>query len=241
MALCYAVRDALRERRFEPAARVSARVYYHRPSRFRVATDAQRRLIPPSMIAGLILFVIATVYRLLPWILGFTTPQPDWFVNVSPVAAMLLCGAALFPQRLAVAIPFLSLLLTDLILNAHYGFPLVNSLLVAKTLAFAAIAAFGWQLRSHARLSTLLPAAIGGSIFFYVVTNTASWLYDPLYAKNVAGWTQALTTGLSGYQPTWTFLRNSCISDVTFTLLFFLCVRPSDALAGQEKAAAAAW
>src|SRR5215204_2429778 len=128
MPTCYAVRDALRERRFDPSVPVSARVYYHPPSRFRVATDAQRRLIHLSMIAGLILFVIATVYRLLPWILDFTTPQPDWFVNVSPVAAMLLCGAALFPQRLAIAIPFVSLLLTDLILNAHYGFPLVNSL-----------------------------------------------------------------------------------------------------------------
>jgi hypothetical protein len=193
------------------------------------------------MIAGLILFVIATVYRLLPWILGFTTVQPDWFVNVSPVAAVILCGAALLPKRLAIAVPFLSLLISDFILNYHYGFPLVNLLLVAKTLAFVAIAAFGWQLRSQARLSTLLPAAIGSSIFFYVVTNTASWLYDPLYAKNLAGWTQALTTGLAGFQPTWTFLRNSCVSDVAFTLLFFLCVRPGEVMARQEKAAAAAW
>ena len=198
------------------------------------------------MIAGVILFVIAALYRLLPIFLGYEGVQPDWFINFSPMAAMILCGAALFPRRIALVVPFAVLLGTDLILNAYYprvgtGPAVFNIEFIAKTLAFVAIAAFGWQMRSHARASVLIPAAIGGSFFFYLVTNTAAWLYDPAYVKNVAGWTQALTTGLPQYQPTWTFLRNSCISDVVFTGLFLLCVRPLPRMTREEKAPAAAW
>jgi hypothetical protein len=193
------------------------------------------------MIAGVILFAIASLYRLLPVFLGYTDVQPDWFINLSPMAAMILCGAALLPRRLAIVVPFAALLGTDLILNAYYGHALFNLEFIAKTLAFAAIAAFGWQMRGHSKPSLLIPAAIGGSLFFYLVTNTASWLYDPAYVKNIAGWTQAMTIGLPQYQPTWMFYRNTFVSDMVFTVLFLLCVRPMPRLAREEKAPAAAW
>jgi hypothetical protein len=205
------------------------------------------------MIAGVILFAIAALFRLLPVFLGFTETQPDWFINVSPMAAMILCGAALLPRRLAIVVPFGVLLGTDLILNAYYpfvvggahqaeGHALLNGEFIAKTLAFVAIAAFGWQMRSNAKPSLLIPAAIGGSLFFYLVTNTASWLYDPAYVKNVAGWTQAMTIGLPQYQPTWMFYRNTFLSDMVFTLLFLVCTRPASArFAPETKAPAAAW
>jgi hypothetical protein len=38
----------------------------------------------------------------------------------------------------------------------------------------------------------------------------------------VAGWVQALTSGLPGFPPTWTFLRNSLLSDAGFSLLLVL-------------------
>ena len=193
------------------------------------------------MIAGIILFVVAALYRLLPVFLGYRETQPDWFINVSPMAAMILCGAAFFPKRIALVVPFAALLGTDLILNSYYNFPLMNPEFIAKTLAFIAIAAFGWQLRSHSRSSLLIPAAIGGSLFFYLVTNTASWMFDPFYVKNISGWTQAMTTGLPQYQPTWMFYRNTFISDIVFTLLFLVCVRPSSHLAQGAKRPAAAW
>src|SRR5687768_4569255 len=108
------------------------------------------------MIAGVILLVIASLFRLLPAFLGYTDVQPDWFINVSPMAAIILCGAALLPRRIALVVPFAALLGTDLILNAYYprfglGHSLLNIEFIAKTLAFVAIAAFGWQMRSHAK------------------------------------------------------------------------------------------
>ena len=193
------------------------------------------------MIAGIVLVLIVSLYRLLPAFLGYTTVQPDWFINVSPMAALILCGAATLPKRWAIAVPFVALLGTDLILNAHYGHPLINAEFLAKTVAFGIIASFGWQLRKNARAAVLFPAVIGGSIFFYLVTNTASWFYDPGYLKNLSGWTQAMTTGLPAFQPTWMFYRNTFVSDMVFTALFLLCVRPVQSSERPEKVPAAAW
>jgi len=176
------------------------------------------------MILGLILFAVAVAYRLLPVLLGVTVQQPEWLPNFSPMAALCLCGAAFLPRRLAITVPLVALFGTDIVLNAHYGFPLFTLEFLGKTIAFAAVAAFGWQLRKNARPGVILSAVLGSSLFFYVATNTASWLYEPGYAKSLAGWLQALTTGLPGYPETWTFYRNTLAGDMLFAALFLACM-----------------
>ena len=179
------------------------------------------------MIAGLFLFAAAVMYRLLPVLLGMKLDQPEWLPNFSPMAALCLCGAAFLPRRLAITLPLVALFGTDLVLNAHFGFPLFTVEFLGKTVAFAAVAAIGWMLRKNARPRVILPAVLGGSLLFYIATNTASWLYEPGYAKSAAGWLQALTTGLPQYAqqwPTWTFLRNSLVSDMIFAVLFLACM-----------------
>ena len=59
-----------------------------------------------------------------------------------------------------------------------------------------------------------------GAILFYFITNTASWLNNPDYAKTLAGWIQALTTGLPNFPSTWEFFRNTLLSGGLFTGLF---------------------
>jgi hypothetical protein len=175
--------------------------------------------------------------------------QPDWLPNFSPMAALCLCAAACLPRRWAIILPFVALIGTDLLLNWHYSrmspagkeYSFISVELLGKTLAFVAIATFGWQLRKQARARVLLPAAIGSSLFFYVVTNTAAWLSDPGYASSFAGWTQALTTGLPQYPSTWTFYRNTFVSDVLFTMLFLACMRVRPPHAEPKTQPAAAW
>lgn len=187
------------------------------------------------MIAGLVLFAVAVVYRLLPVLLHVKLQQPEWLPNFSPLAALCLCGAAFLPRRLAIALPFAALFGTDIILNSYFGFPLFTVEFLGKTIAFAAVAGLGWMLRKNARPAIILPAVLGGSFFFYLTTNTASWLSEPGYAKTAAGWVQALTTGLPGYAPTWTFYRNTLVSDLLFAVLFLACMhwsrRPAVAVA----------
>ena len=59
-----------------------------------------------------------------------------------------------------------------------------------------------------------------GAILFYLLTNTASWLFDAEYTKDLAGWIKALTTGRSGFPPTLEFFRNTLMSGGLFTGLF---------------------
>lgn len=209
------------------------------------------------MLAGVVLLLVVSLFRLQPVLMDMGINQPAWFPNFSPMAALCLCAAACFPRRWAIVLPFVVLLGTDFVLNIHATnvaaqeaarlgrsareFSFFSIELMAKTLAFVAIAAFGWQLRGQARAKVLLPAAIGSSVFFYFVTNTAAWLSDPGYAGNLAGWAQALTRGLPGFPPTWQFYRNTFVSDLLFMALFLACVRMRPGLAAPERRPAAAW
>lgn len=194
------------------------------------------------MIPAFALFAAAVLYRLLPVLLGMKLEQPGWLPNFSPMAALCICGAAFLPRRLAVAVPLVALLGTDIALNAHYSYDLFTWEFFGKTVAFVVVAALGWGLRGKARASVVFPAVIGSSVFFYVATNTASWLHEPGYAKTLAGWWQALTAGLPGFAPTWTFLRNSLVSDLIFAALFLACMRwgKSAPVAVQERGSAVA-
>lgn len=185
-----------------------------RPARYR-----------PRMIAGIVLLIAAASYRLLPIFLGVTTQQPSWLPGFSPLVAMILCGAAFLPRRSAITLPFAAILFTDIALNHFYKSPALTPDMAGNFAAFAAIAFLGWRLRSRAGFSTMLPAAIASSIFFYLVSNSLSWMLIPDYAKTFSGWFQALTTGLPGYAPTWTFLRNELVSNTLFTALFVACVQ----------------
>jgi hypothetical protein len=203
------------------------------------------------MFAGFVLVVVATLYRLIPLFMGLGVTQPSWLPNFSPMAALCLCVAACFPRRLAVALPFAVLLGTDFLLNLHFSnvaiaagrppFPFLSIELLSKTLAFAIIGYFGWQLRRQARMKVLLPAAAGSSIFFYLVTNTASWLTEPGYAVTFSGWTQALFTGLPSYEPSWHFFRNAFVGDLLFTFLFLACIRVRPTVPETAKQPLAAW
>jgi hypothetical protein len=80
------------------------------------------------------------------------------------------------------------------------------------------------RLQARQCLTGFLPASIACSTGFYLITNTASWLGSPAYAKSFAGWIQSLTTGLPGYPPTVCFFRNSLISDLCFTAVMLGCI-----------------
>ena len=180
------------------------------------------------MIAAVLLVTIAIVYRIVIGVAGMT--HMEWLHNFSPMAAIALCGAIFFPRRIAILAPLAAFLVSDLVLNAFYmaSTPHVTSLLSARMipeyLALGLSAFLGWKLRANPKASLILGASIVGSIAFYVITNTGDWLTEPLYAKTLAGWAQALTTGLLGYPPTFTFFRNTFASDLIFTAIFVACM-----------------
>ena len=195
------------------------------------------------MIAAVLLVTIAIVYRIIIGVAGMT--HMDWLHNFSPMAAIALCGAIYFPRKMAILAPLAAFFVSDLILNAYYlATPHVTSIIstrmIPEYLALGLSAALGWKLRARPKATLILGASVLGSIAFYVITNTGDWLVDPLYAKTLAGWVQALTTGLPGYPPTITFFRNTFASDLLFTAIFVACMAWQPRAATPERVALAA-
>jgi len=176
------------------------------------------------MIPALLLILSAIAYRIVTGL--FAQPGSIGLLNFAPLAAIALCAAAYFPAKFKFTVPMIALLISDVVLNIHYGFSLLSPFVLSHYFGFVLVGCLGLLLQNRRSLKTLLPASIAGSVIFYIVTNLVSWLFDPGYVKNFTGLVQALTVGLPAYSstPTWIFFRNSLLSDLFFTLLFVACM-----------------
>jgi hypothetical protein len=176
------------------------------------------------MIPAFLLILSAVAYRIVTGL--FAPSNAIGWLNFAPLAAIALCAAAYFPAKYKFSVPMITLLLSDVVLNIHYGFSFLSPFVLSHYIGFALVGCLGLLLQKRASWKTLLHGSIAASLIFYGITNSVSWLYDPGYAKNFAGWVQALTVGLPAYgaTPTWMFFRNSLVSDLFFTALFVLCM-----------------
>jgi len=141
--------------------------------------------------------------------------------NFSAAYALAFCAGVYLPRRMAWWLPFGVLLVTDIGLNLLiYKASLINGWMLANYVSYAAIIWLGQRFGSRGPWLGLLGGGLLGALLFYLVTNTAAWLSDPGYSKTLAGWFQALTTGLPGFPPTWAFFWKTLASGGLFTGLF---------------------
>jgi hypothetical protein len=163
--------------------------------------------------------------------------------NFSAAYAFAFCAGVYFSRKISWWLPLLVLLATDIGLNFYYqhknpgdnvwsAASLAN--LAFNYAAYGILIFLGRRFRPQSSFVSLLGGGILGAILFYLITNTASWFFNPYhnteYTKNLAGWILALTMGTGGFPPTWEFFRNTLMSGGLFTALF----------AGAEKLAAPA-
>src|SRR5438309_6924204 len=134
-------------------------------------------------------------------------------VNFSAAYALAFCAGVYFPKRLAWPLPLATLLATDMLMNVlYYRVAPVSAYMLVNYAAYAAIIALGQRFSARALWLKLLGGSLLGAVLFYLVTNTAAWLQNPEYTKTLAGWLQALTTGIPGYPPTWLFFWKTLLS-----------------------------
>jgi hypothetical protein len=159
--------------------------------------------------------------------------------NFSAAYALCFCAGLYLPRRLAWILPFGVMALTDLFLTFGYYHPADYSMLAFLRdqgpvyAAYAVLIGLGCVLSKKRSFLTLLSGGILGailfSIVFYLISNTVCWLTMP-YAKTLAGWIQALTTGNPAYPPTWTFFRNTLLSGGLFSGLFVGAMKTVEAV-----------
>ncbi len=150
--------------------------------------------------------------------------------NFSAFYALAFCGGLYFRGQMAWWLPLGTLVVTDILLNAlYYHEPVLSPYMLVKTLSLVGIVVLGRLFSPRMAWVKLVCGGLLGAIVFYLSTNTASWLYNPAYAKTLAGWFQSLTTGIPGYPPTWTFFRNTLLSGGLFTGLFVGAMKLTEA------------
>ena len=107
--------------------------------------------------------------------------------------------------------------------------------------AFIVIIWLGRRFKPQASFLALLGGGVLGALLFYLITNTASWFFNPFgnpeYTKTFPGWVTALTKGTGGWPQTWEFFRNTLLSGGLFTGLFVGAVKLTSAESPQDKEA----
>lgn len=163
---------------------------------------------------ALALIVLAALTRL-----GLNLlPHPPH--NFSPITAMGLFGAAYFSrQALTLAVPFIALFISDLVLNnviyKQYfpEFTLITSWWIYA--AFGLVMLVGWLLlRRQVSLLRVVSASLIASVTFFLVTNFSVWLEGTMYPKTFAGLLTCYTAGLP-------FLKNTVMGDLFFSAVMF--------------------
>jgi len=154
-------------------------------------------------------------------------------LNFSVAYAFAFCAGVYFRGAKAWWLTLGVMLATDLGLNFYYQFSgatddvwsaanLAN--LAFNYAAYAVLILLGRGFKTQRSLLKLVGGGLLGAVLFYLITNTASWLFNPFhnleYTKNLAGWIIALTKGHAGYPSTWEFFRNTLLSGGLFTALF---------------------
>ncbi len=168
--------------------------------------------------------------------------------NFSAAYALMFCAGVYFSGRTGWWLPLGTMLLTDIGLNLYYRFYLdwhVFDLPILKYQLFnyasyAVLIWLGRRFKPHASFAALLGGGILGALLFYLITNTASWFFNPFgnpeYTKKLLGWLTALTKGTAGWPETWEFFRNTLLSGGIFTGLFVGAMKMTEASeSAQEK------
>ena len=139
------------------------------------------------------------------------------FPNFSPVTAVAVCGAFLLPGAMGWILPLGALIVSDFLLALVLGYPALSSAQLVVWGTILALVGFSRLVaRGGGAPVRYFGSVLGGGVFFYLVTNTASWLANPAYPRGLGGLWMSLTTGLPGFPPTWMFFRNSLVSDFLF-------------------------
>jgi Na+/melibiose symporter-like transporter len=161
--------------------------------------------------------------------------------NFSAAYAIVFCAGLYLPGVAGWIIPLALLAGTDLVISLVF-YPQFFSwthFLIDQSpnyIAYAGLIAMGRSLGRKRPWWLLLGGGIVGAMLFYLVTNTAAWLILP-YAKTLAGWIQAMTTGLPGHVQTWEFFRNTLSSGGLFTGLFVGAMKMTEAKEEEEDKA----
>jgi hypothetical protein len=127
--------------------------------------------------------------------------------NFAPVAAIAIFGGAVLPRKLAIWVPLAVMVASDVFIGFYNIMPIIWACYVVIAIASSYI------LRKP-KLLKGIALTLSSSLFFFVVTNFAVWMFGGMYAHTLSGLSYCYTMALP-------FFRNTALSDMLYTVALF--------------------
>ena len=141
--------------------------------------------------------------------------------NIVPFAAIFFC-AAVFARVCPLLLPAAAFawVLGGPVASMVQGYSAFGLVDVVNLAAMLLCVLVGYQFQGRTRVLPLVGGTLMAAVSFYLITNTYSFIANPVYPRTMEGLGMALWNGTPGYPPTWVFFRNSLCANTVFTLLF---------------------
>jgi hypothetical protein len=156
-----------------------------------------------------------------------TIPHPP---NFAPMTAMaLFAGAVLADKRWAIALPLVSLFVSDLCIEAMHKMGLMSSWGIYSGMwviyvTMVVVTFMGFILRGRKNVGAVAGMTVAGSIVFFVVTNFAVWAGGGLYSQDLGGLVACYTAAIPFFNteaPPLGFLGNTLFGDAVYSTALF--------------------
>jgi len=142
---------------------------------------------------------------------------PHW-PNFTPIAAIALFGGATLEKKyLAFIIPLIALFISDLIIGLYPAMPAIY-------ISFIITVLIGIYISKNVKAHNILLASLTSSIIFFIITNFAAWIGNPLYPNNITGLIESYIAGLAFFNDGKygiSMFLNEVISGLFFNALLF--------------------
>jgi len=151
-----------------------------------------------KIILALVLITIGIAGRLLPH---------AW--NFAPIVAIGIFSGAYLGKKYAFVVPVVAMLASDIFIG-FYAWQMNLSVYIAMGLA----GLIGLALQKNKNPIKIALASVAGSTLFFLITNSAVWLFTSMYSSSFSGLIASLYAGIP-------FYRNAIVGDVWYTFVLF--------------------
>lgn len=160
------------------------------------------KVLNPRFIFITSAIMVAAVSRLFPHIPNFT-----------PIAAVALFGGAYFTdKRMAVIVPLIAMLITDVALELLTGWGFHDTMIYVYV-AFVLTSVIGMFVGRNTSLLSIAGGSLASSVLFFIITNFGVWAASGFQA-GIAGLNTTYLLGIPFFAPT-------VAGDLVFNALLF--------------------
>jgi len=131
-------------------------------------------------------------------------PHPP---NFAAVGAVALFSGVYLTKKHALWLPLFVMAVSDIFIGFH-------NLIFFTWGSFVLIGVVGLWLRSRKNIQNVVFATLTGSLLFFFITNSAVWVFTPMYGKNIQGLLECFVMALP-------FFRNTLAGDIFFVGVLF--------------------